>query len=126
MKYVDFIILTFSWVDTNEFAFFSDQVTFNSTQRYQVDGAILGTLVIDSEADVSSLRHKFPSVDIDNQVSLKVLKLLHIMDRGVFTSIQRKGHQLNISFSFYRSGSMFLHLFPNDTASSASQSSSFF
>ena len=61
MRHVNFKILTFSWVDTNKIAFFSDQVTFNSTQGYQVHGAFLSTLVIDSEADVSSLRHKLPS-----------------------------------------------------------------
>ena len=58
---VSFKILTFSRVGANEFTFFRDQMTFNSTQRYQVHAAFFGTLVIDSEADVSSLRHKLPS-----------------------------------------------------------------
>jgi acyl CoA:acetate/3-ketoacid CoA transferase beta subunit len=58
---VSFKLFTFSWVGANEFTFFRDQMTFNSTQRYQVDGAFLGTLVIDPEADVTSLRQKLPS-----------------------------------------------------------------
>jgi hypothetical protein len=62
---------TFPWVDANEFSFFCDQVTFYSTQRYQVNGTFLGTLEIDSEADVSSLRHKFPS-EYDDVIKKKL------------------------------------------------------
>ncbi len=55
-------IFTFPWFLANEFAFFRDQVTFNSAQRYQVHNTFLVTFVIDSEADVSSLCHELPSV----------------------------------------------------------------
>jgi hypothetical protein len=54
---------TLTRIRANEFAFFHDQVTFNSAQRYQVICVFIGTLVIDSEADVSSLSHKFPPVE---------------------------------------------------------------
>ncbi len=59
---VNFEIFTFPWFLANEFAFFRDQVTFYSAQRYQVHNTFLVTFVIDSEADVSSFCHKLPSV----------------------------------------------------------------
>lgn len=52
---------TFSRLVAAYLTFFHHQVTVNSTMRYQIIRIIFIVLGVDSVANISTLRHKFPS-----------------------------------------------------------------